>query len=307
MAAGFPRPSSGPSPQVTGTDRSSIVQLMHDPLPSFWAEVKSGNWGDRLGPVIIERFSGARPTYVTDRGGRYLTVGTLIQPGYLKPGDHIWGSGYLKPKIVPASLDLTFHAVRGPRSRDGLIAQGWDVPAVYGDPGLLLPHLYQPAAPFASLKQYPMSLIPHMGVSPAYRETLATLSPEIHVIDILGDVETVLRELWASELVFSSSLHGIIGAESYGIPAEFVQFHTWPDHGNDERFKYDDYYASTGRAPRVPLDWRAVTADQVETAAAQLAQTWRPPVIDLVPLVQACPFNWLGIETPDDLKLERLA
>lgn len=42
--------------------------------------------------------------------------------------------------------------------------------------------------------------------------------------------------------VYSSSLHGIILAEAYGVPA--VMFRSY-DKSVD--FKYLDYYASTGR------------------------------------------------------------
>lgn len=42
-------------------------------------------------------------------------------------------------------------------------------------------------------------------------------------------------------MVISSSLHGIILAESYGVPAVLL------DTGNKNLFKYYDYYEGTGR------------------------------------------------------------
>ena len=46
----------------------------------------------------------------------------------------------------------------------------------------------------------------------------------------------------ASEIVFTSSLHGIILAESYNVPAVFFR-----GLSKSVDFKYYDYYLSTGR------------------------------------------------------------
>lgn len=43
-------------------------------------------------------------------------------------------------------------------------------------------------------------------------------------------------------MIISSSLHGIILAESYGVPAIFIN-----EDMNDELFKFYDWYFSTGR------------------------------------------------------------
>jgi pyruvyltransferase len=145
-----------------------------------------------------------------------------------------------------------------------------------------------------------------MGVPPQKVAALRALSPHVHVINIRGGVFPVLQEILASESVLSSSLHGIVAAEAYGIPVRFVQLHEWPDDGNDEYFKYNDYFASTERPPMPPLDWRgAVTIDMVEREAELLRRATRSALrIDLMPIVRACPFNRLDIARPEDLRLE---
>ncbi len=56
-----------------------------------------------------------------------------------------------------------------------------------------------------------------------------------------------VRQLLGAELVVSSSLHGLILAEAYGVPSVYL------DWGNGEdRFKYDDYDHGTGR-----MQWHA--------------------------------------------------
>ena len=57
-----------------------------------------------------------------------------------------------------------------------------------------------------------------------------------------NDYKTVINEILTSEIVYTSSLHGIILAEAYGVPAVF--FRGLPKYKD---FKYLDYYYSTGR------------------------------------------------------------
>ncbi len=60
---------------------------------------------------------------------------------------------------------------------------------------------------------------------------LPSLSPGEFIGNMLG-----------AKLVISSSLHGLILAEAYGIPAVYF------DSGSGEHIlKYEDYYAGTGR------------------------------------------------------------
>ncbi len=57
-----------------------------------------------------------------------------------------------------------------------------------------------------------------------------------------NDYQSVIDQIVQSKLIISSSLHGIILSDSYGVPSVFYR-------GVDPRvdFKYMDYYASTGR------------------------------------------------------------
>jgi len=52
----------------------------------------------------------------------------------------------------------------------------------------------------------------------------------------------IVKKITQSRLVISSSLHGIIVAESFGIPTRFLKM-TW----TESLLKYQDYYESTGR------------------------------------------------------------
>jgi pyruvyltransferase len=84
-------------------------------------------------------------------------------------------------------------------------------------------------------KQYTCSVVKHMS---DHTKT------NLHEIDILtNDYSFFIDELVASEFVISSSLHGIILSEAYGIPCVLYL----PKDTNNTLFKYEDYYYSTGR------------------------------------------------------------
>ena len=64
----------------------------------------------------------------------------------------------------------------------------------------------------------------------------------IHRISILtDDIENLADEIVSCDIILSSSLHGIIFAHSYGIPAYHVQFKDFFNNGN---YKFNDYYSS---------------------------------------------------------------
>ena len=57
-----------------------------------------------------------------------------------------------------------------------------------------------------------------------------------------NDYKKVIDKICSCKVIYTSSLHGIILAEAYGVPAVFYR-----GLPNIIDFKYKDYYASTGR------------------------------------------------------------
>ena len=124
----------------------------------------------------------------------------------------VWGSGTLgstalsKRYIKSSKLDI--RAVRGPLTRDFLRSAGKKCPQVYGDPAILMPRIYMPAA---TDKKYPCTLVLHHSHTPPADTRGA------HLLAITTeDYKHFIDEIVASQRVISSSLHGIILAESYG-------------------------------------------------------------------------------------------
>jgi pyruvyltransferase len=194
------------------------------------------NFGDLLGPLIVRRVldrAGLDPRDATE-DRRLLSIGSVLH--FSRPGDVVWGSG-INGKVDNDSHSfdsLDIRAVRGPRTRAYLESRGLSVPEVYGDPGLLLGHLWQREELVAGAPLRPLSVVPNLNDLPRY-------AGAPHVLDPRSPVMQCLQVIASSELVVGSSLHGIIVAEALGIPARLVR------SGAETEFKYADYYLGTGR------------------------------------------------------------
>lgn len=209
-----------------------------------WKPENGTNFGDELSVPIVEWVSGRRCRAVSgDEGNKLIAIGTLIED-WARDGDIIWGAGSrcIRPENVTGRR-LDVRMVRGPLTRDYLIANGISCPKVYGDPAILLP------------LTYPLTLKPprarkhELGVVLSILDSRPPL--EIgHPIDVRRPWREIVSELCECRKIVSSSLHGIIVAESYGIPA------VWLLPTREMAVKYRDYYLATGRTvePAVSIE-----------------------------------------------------
>ena len=205
------------------------------------------NFGDLLGPVIVAALSAGLPVPSTLPETRLLAVGSIMH--YARDGDVVWGSG-VNGKIPFSKLtarNLDIRAVRGPRTRSILRDRGHSVPAVYGDPALLLPRLFPELGILSCVKTRPITIVPN------FNDLSDELLADDRVLSPRGDLWDIVRAIAQSEFVIGSSLHAIVIAESFGIPARLVRSATETHH------KSVDYYAGTGRS-------RIIIADDIDDA-----------------------------------------
>lgn len=204
---------------------------------------KPYNLGDSLGEVIVDFFLKQKGLDINAKVSttRHLyCVGTNIHGAYQDAT--IWGSGIYPPqsridfllqKLSHRKLDI--RAVRGPLTKKVLEDYGFRCPEIYGDPAILMPLIYNPC-----VKKNKQRLVVPQFINE--REIRQKYSNERMISMNTNDYKFVIDEIVSSEIVYTSSLHGIILAESYGVPAVFFRsLPKWKD------FKYFDYYYSTGR------------------------------------------------------------
>lgn len=200
------------------------------------------NVGDYLSKIVFEmlmKHFGIK-SYWTGKTHCIAHIGSIIQ--FLGQDCIVYGSGFLfrwaMPQFARKKLKLDIRAVRGPLTRKVLLELGYNVPEIYGDPAILLPLFYQPTS---SLNKYDYIVIPHESHYKQYQnKTYPVLST------LTNNWEEFIKKILSAKLVISSSLHGIIIAEAYGIPAIFLD-----ETENPDQLKYDDYYYSTGRTQYV--------------------------------------------------------
>lgn len=203
----------------------------------WWpTQPKPGNFGDIITPFIIKKMSGYTATY----SGHPFTKPTLLSTGSIinkaTANTTVWGSGAMNAADAPSS-DATYLAVRGPITRDLILKRGGKCPANYGDPALLLPHLYK----FEKDEKYDIGIVPHYvdynDIVTKYKN-----NKNIKVINLLNADPTLpLKEMLQCRNLISSSLHGIIAAAAYGIPVSWVKF---SDKLYGDGTKFMDFFQS---------------------------------------------------------------
>ncbi|TDO77473.1 polysaccharide pyruvyl transferase [Flavobacterium chryseum] len=199
------------------------------------------NYGDVLGKYLVEKISNKKVVFAWPKkfsildwfSPIYVTIGSILTNVNHKC--IVWGSGIISrdSKIKNA----VFLAVRGPQTRKHLLGLGYDVPQVYGDPALLLPDYFNPV----TAKKYKYGIIPHYNdyklVNTWFQE-----QDHIKIIDMMtNNIEAKTIEFLECEKIISSSLHGVIIAHAYGIPAIWQPF---SDGVFGDDVKYQDYFES---------------------------------------------------------------
>ncbi len=192
------------------------------------------NVGDYISTVVVDYVKGyynlSNDVPKDNKTKHLYAIGSIVDGGYQNAT--IWGSGLLRgsDKYIWRNLRrLDIRAVRGPKTRNVLINNGYKCPEIYGDPAILMPKIYQPVNIEKKQK---------FGLVYCCRYDDRN---EMSISPLVRDYKVFIDKIVQSERIISSSLHGIILAESYGVPAVLL------DEGNMNLFKYEDYYYSTGR------------------------------------------------------------
>lgn len=198
----------------------------------WWTGGKPGNFGDILTPKFLDYFN---IKYEFSSDFDTISIGSIAKVA--KPNTTVLGSGFMSYKDqVCASANWVF--VRGPYSREKIISGGGKCQAVYGDPALMLPLICN-----ESTKEYDIGLIPHYS----QYDRVVKEYPKSFVIDLRNDDPLyTAKQITKCRAVLSSSLHGIICAHAYGIPAAWVSFDS---KIKGDGIKFKDYYSSVGLDP----------------------------------------------------------
>lgn len=227
-----------------------------------WADVP--NFGDRLAPLLLERFAGIKAKWSPIGKAEIVTVGSVLE--HIPPLWDGWilGSGklYEDSRLHLHTNTATILALRGP------LSAGQCPPGSYaiGDPGLLAPDLLDSREPE---KFWDLGLVPHWSDDGLARDSRFVNSGwNTRLITPSQDPMTVIREISQCHKIVTSSLHGMILADSFGIPRRFEPVKEW-ESSQGGMFKFQDYLKSIG-APLITGKLTSVSRLHVEDRKNEL-------------------------------------
>lgn len=202
---------------------------------------KKGNFGDDLNPFIWNQLLGDFSKYPSDL--EFVGIGSILD-SRLEATKHrkiIFGSGIRDYLYNPAKLDIIqeLSFVRGPISSKAT-ALDYITDTAYA---LALTQEYP--AFLQTKKKYKTSYIPYFEQVDGLDWQLFKMITGYNVILPTQDIETVLSEIAASELIITSAMHGAIVADIFRIPWLRLKF---AKQGNEpaltSELKWNDWMMS---------------------------------------------------------------
>lgn len=216
-------------------------QWQGNAVAAYWYRGRI-NFGDLLTPALL-KFYGFSPCFSNSPCQGVGNVCDIVAVGSILEHVHhefqgiILGSGAMfdEPRELPNAL---FLAVRGELTKQ--LYQCSDS-VTLGDPGLLANRLCVPNIP----KKYRLGIVIHYIERDAglvegkfgFGVGTKLIDPRCYPGDVILDISEC-------EYIASSSLHGLIIADSLGIPCVRISLSEGLLSGGD--FKFNDYYSSIG-------------------------------------------------------------
>jgi len=196
------------------------------------------NFGDALAPLLLSHFTEIKVEWDTISHSSIASIGSILE--HIPPlwDGYILGSGRLieNSRLHLYNSPAKILAIRGPLSAKGLIGN-----FALGDPGLIANELigYQN-------KEWDMGFMPHWQdkeLVPRFQK-LVPLDQSRIIIDSSDDPITILKQIASCRRMVTSSLHGMILADSMGIPRRVEVCPAMERDGGT--FKFRDYSESIG-------------------------------------------------------------
>lgn len=211
-------------------------------LKAYWWNAGPPNFGDRLTGFLMMKL-GVSPHWAPAADADVTIVGSILE--HLPEGwtGTVCGAGLLRPesrvnlssaKVVALRGKLTAARVTGKKGNP-----------VLGDPGLLVSKFVNPPP-----AKYDLGIVPHWSDT-----ELAKRFPQGKLIDVRAHPELVVQQIASCKRIISSSLHGLVVADAFGIPRQAERFERAAKEGGD--FKFRDYASVFDGDPHFGEMWTA--------------------------------------------------
>lgn len=205
------------------------------------------NFGDQLGPLLLRHY-GFRVEWAAPSRAEVITVGSILSKIPNGWRGTVLGTGFIRAGMTRDLSRARVLAVRGAATRDACHLPA-SVPL--GELGILAVDL-----PRSGPTPGGTIVVPH-----SVDHDIAARHPAATVVRITSEPSAFLAAIASASLVISSSLHGLITADAFGIP-HVLEPHPGV-HGG--LFKFDDYASAFGerfRPDRLRLSPRPLMAER---------------------------------------------
>lgn len=212
------------------------------------------NFGDLLTPLILDyylkryisphyhiQYRSFHPMKIRPQ---IVGMGSLLDNIPSHYSGHIWTTGNAQPgfRLQLNHRDVCIHAVRGRLTLDSIDIE--HPPKIspqkmaLGDGALLLPRIF----PRTNPPDVVLGLVPHVcDYDTVHSWTHWNSNPNIMILNLRDDPSCILEQIKRCHYVLSSSLHGLVVADAYGIPNGRFQVTTSQQIVGGS-WKFQDYY-----------------------------------------------------------------
>lgn len=225
------------------------------PIPLFYW--RGENFGDALSPKIVSHVSGRPVERAPANDCEMIAIGSILQM-VPRRGDEgkatalpwVWGTGTVRPVSSVMMQRVRVAALRGPVTTT-LMEQSPATPM--GDPGIFADELLDERP----RRDERIGIVPHwkLADSPELQALVASDPGLVLINPCHPDPLEVVRQIGECRFILSSSLHGLVVADSLGVPNHWLNpegNHVYP------ALKFVDYAGSVGRHLGAPLELEQV-------------------------------------------------
>lgn len=226
-------------------------------MKTYWWKTPDGeNFGDDLTRFILKA-EGLDFEWSKPHDAELILTGSILEHMPRHWAGSVCGAGKLHERSRIHLADARVFALRGKLTRSGVSGVRHDV--ALGDPGLLVPRwVRQPQAKH------------NLGVLPHWSDTeLAQRFSYGHLIDAGQPADKVVQQIAECKSLVTSSLHGIIVADAFGIPRQAELAPCMLDDVEGGEFKWHDYCSVYDERPHFG-HMHTVPRDKVERVQDEL-------------------------------------
>lgn len=204
-------------------------------MKSYWCDC--ANFGDQITPLLLSYYN-FTPLLSPPKHARFVSTGSILEHLPDNFSGIILGPGFILDSTRKAFPKAKIVGVRGQLTKNHLGLKN-NKNVILGDPGLLASNVL----PLRENKQYELGIVPHYidKGNESIQKIYHACHPHINIIDVeQRDPLMVFKEIDKCQHILSSSLHGLIVADSLGVPNAW--FYSPGLEG--DTFKFEDYYSS---------------------------------------------------------------